>query len=151
MWCFMMSHLFRLTLVSFVQNSTSASTSFVIASFLFARTARAHCMLVPCLSCIHLLCPLLNIVQFVPMSWPIVVRLWVELETTILLTTFLALISSKPWPTFIPYQSSFMLSTISNAISYCFEFTSTSNIALFKMGCFKSFSMANYWYSRPFI
>jgi hypothetical protein len=29
------------------------------------------------------------------MSWPTIIRLWVEFETTILLTTFLALISSK--------------------------------------------------------
>jgi hypothetical protein len=85
------------------------------------------------------------------MSWPIVLRLWVELETTKLLTTFLALISSKLWPTFIPYQSSFMVSIISNAISYCYEFTTTFSIALFKMGYFRSFSMANCWFSRPFI
>jgi hypothetical protein len=61
----------------------------------------------------------------------------------------LTLISSRLWPTFIPYQPSFMLSTISNAISYCFQFTTTSSIALFKMGCFKSFTMANRWYARP--
>ncbi len=94
--CFMMSHLFGLTLISFVQNSNTASTtSFVSASFLFGWTARAHCTLVPSSSCILLLCLLLNILQFVPMSWPTIIRLWVEFETTILLTTFLALISSK--------------------------------------------------------
>jgi len=113
MQCFMTSHLFGLTLVSFVQNSTTTSTtSFVSTSLLFAWTIGPHYMLVLSSSCILLLCPLFKILQFVSMSWPIVVRLWVELETTILLTIFLALISSRLWPTFIPCQPSLMLSTI---------------------------------------
>ncbi len=99
---------------------------------------------IPSSSYIFLFCPLLKILQFAPMSWPIVIRPWVELETTILLTKFLAFISSRLWLTFIPCQPFLMLSTISNAFSYCLKFTTTSDIALFKMGCFKSFSMANH-------
>jgi hypothetical protein len=45
-------------------------------------------MLEPFSSRILLLFPLLKIFQLAPMSWPIITKLWVELETTILLTTF---------------------------------------------------------------
>jgi hypothetical protein len=103
MRCFMMSFLFRLTLVSFVSNSTTASITFSMTiSFRFVQAIKAHYMLEPSSSCIFMLYPLLKILWLAPMSWHIIIKLWVELETTILLTTTLAFISSKLWLALIP-------------------------------------------------
>ncbi len=60
--------------------------------FLLILQGAIACQYNPQVVFILLLCLLIKILHFVPMSWPIVVKFWVELETTILLITFLAVI-----------------------------------------------------------
>jgi len=67
----------------------------MIIFFRFVQVVKAHYMLEPSSSCIFMLYPLLKILLLAPMNWRIIIKLWVEFETTILLATILALISSR--------------------------------------------------------
>ncbi len=153
MWCLAIFFLLRLTLVSLVQNSTIESTTFFESTFiLFGRFAFAHYMLEPTSSNYTILfCPLLKILRFTPISWPVAIRFGVEFDTTMLETTFLHPNSSTLWQPLIPNQPPLILSTISKVVSYCFEFIIRLSTTCFKVGFFRSVFMVNCWWSRPLL
>ncbi len=68
-----------------------------------------------------------------------------------LVRTFLVLMSLVVWQPFMPIHLSFIVPTISYVVSYNFDLTITLNIASFKIGCFKSFYIVNFWYVGPFM
>ncbi len=152
MSCLTTSDLFGLIRVSLVQEFTiESTTSFESKSFLFYWIAMAHCLHDPSLSYIFLPCPLFKILGFTLINWPTTFKFKLDFDITMPVRTFMAFMSSIVWKPFIPIHPSFIFPTISYVVSYSFDLTTTSSVASFKIGCFKSFSMVNFWYAWPFM